>query len=50
MDAFISQHLKGVIFVNEGVNSDSCLTTMMPDQKYLTDRSVDRQAMHDILT
>ena len=38
MEAYISQNLKGVMFVNEGVNSDSDLTTMIPDLKYLTDR------------
>jgi len=37
------------MFVNEGVNSDSGLTTMIPDQKYLADRQVDRKVMHDIL-
>jgi hypothetical protein len=49
MEAYISEHHKGVMFVNEVVNSDSGLTTMIPDQKYLADRQVDRKVMHDIL-
>ena len=37
------------VFVNLGVNSDSDLTTTVPDQKFLEGVKVDKEIMHDIL-
>jgi len=37
------------VYVNEGVNSDSGLTTDTPNQEHLEGLSVDRRVMHDIL-
>ena len=38
------------VYVNLGVNSDSGLTTQIPDQKYLEGAKVDKETMHDILS
>jgi len=37
------------VFVNLGINSDSGLTTQIPEYKYLDGLTVDRDHMHDIL-
>ena len=49
MEVFISENYNGLMYVNEGVNSDSGITTQIPDQKYLEGKKVDRKIMHDIL-
>jgi Xaa-Pro dipeptidase len=41
--------LKGVMFVNQGVNSDSGLTTQIPAEEYLKHHKVNYEVMHDIL-
>jgi hypothetical protein len=35
--------------LNEGVNSDSGLTTHIPEEKYWKDFKIDKETMHDIL-
>ena len=37
------------VFVNLGVNSDSGLTTQIPEHKYLDGLQIDKDHMHDIL-
>jgi Xaa-Pro aminopeptidase len=37
------------VYVNSGVNSDSGLTTDIPEHKYLDGLTVDKERMHDIL-
>jgi len=38
------------VYVNQGVNSDSGLTTQIPEAQYLTGLKVDNEVMHDILS
>ena len=38
------------VYVNLGVNSDSGLTTCIPEQKYLEGLKVEKDTMHDILS
>jgi len=40
---------EATVFVNSGVNSDSGLTTQIPEFKYLDGLKVDKDHMHDIL-
>ena len=37
------------MFLNDGVNSDSGLKTILPDEKYCKDRTVDRETLYEIL-
>ena len=50
LDQFLKDHSPETIFVNKGVNSDSGLTTCVPDAKYLTGAKVDDKFMHNILS
>lgn len=40
---------EATVFVNFGVNSDSGLTTQIPEHKYLDGLNIDKEHMHDIL-
>jgi len=39
----------GTLYINNGVNSDSSLSTALPDEKYLKYHTVNRDTMHNIL-
>ena len=38
------------VYVNRGINSDSKLQTMVPEQTYLAELRVDYDTLHDILS
>ncbi len=40
---------QGTLFLNDGVNSDSGLKTILPDEKYLKDKVLDRETLYEIL-
>ena len=37
------------VYINQGVNSDSGLETLIPEQKYLEGLKIEKDTMHDIL-
>jgi len=51
MEAWFTKHNPETVFVNLGVNSDSGLTTMIPEEKYYsaTGAKTDSKIMHNVL-
>ena len=37
------------MYLNDGVNSDSGLKTIIPDEKYLKSTTIDRETLYEIL-
>ena len=48
MEATLEQ-FKGSMYLNDGVNSDSGLKTILPDEKYLKSTTIDRETLYEIL-
>lgn len=51
LEQFLKDHQAETIFVNKGVNSDSGLTTCVPEEKYTSlAKNVDNKFMHNVLS
>jgi Xaa-Pro aminopeptidase len=37
------------MYLNDGVNSDSELKTMLPDEKYTTGKAIDRETLYEVM-
>lgn len=45
----ILQQFQGTFYLNDGVNSDSELKTILPDEKYTKNRTLDRDTLYEVL-
>ena len=43
------QQFKGTLYLNDGVNSDSGLNTILPDEKYTKGTTIDRVTLYEVL-